>query len=105
MSKKTYIYTVTTMDNLEPRNCIRIPVAFSTMGDAMLCIEENWCDIFETSYDYAIIEKIRLNMIYPQTDKGFEEYWYKWEGDYETGNYNPISKPAELKNVLGFSIG
>lgn len=80
---------------------------FSSLKKAKEAVENNYCDIHECSYKYAIIEK---------TVEGFhcglnyyKEYWYQWEGDdwrgSDAGKFVPINKPSELEKIISWGLG
>ena len=124
-SKKTnkkpkYIYTVTCLYDI-PYYCIEDPAKkkairkriisnnsrcfgwYPSFEEAQETVENNYSDIHEYSYKYAVIEKMADGM-----RLGFErpeEWWYEWEGSHEDGKYVKINKPKELKGVIGWGIG
>lgn len=97
------IFTVTTIDKLTPINGIgnsRCVGWFGTESDAKYVVENNCGDIWEYSYQYAVIEKIGSGL-YQHPKK---EIWYKWNDDKK--RYIELSeKPDAIKNVVNFGIG
>jgi hypothetical protein len=76
---------------------------FSSLEKAKEIVEENIGDVFEYCYTWAVIEIIAVDYLYGGFDR--EEYWYKWQGDGETGTYISIEKPEDWKNVVNWGIG
>lgn len=73
---------------------------FTTLEEAKKCIEENWGDIQECYYQYAVIEDVAPGL-YKSTDS--TSIWYKWSKSQE--KFLPIDKPAQLSSIVGFTIG
>lgn len=59
----------------------------------------NVCDLWETIYDYAVIERIDEG-IYKSTH---ERQFYKYNMDLR--KYESIEEPKELKHFAGFTMG
>lgn len=106
-----YLYTITT---IQPGNSDkpeekyghrRTPGVCSSLKTAKLLVEKNAGDIFETTNELAVIEKIYVNCVYPIVEKGRTQWWYRWEGDYDTGKYVPCQTPEIYKRSIGFGIG
>ncbi len=72
----------------------RTPAFFEAREKAERCIIENWGDIWETIYNYAVIVEIEEFGLYPDAK---EIQWFEWvipEGkDPYDGGYVPIEKP------------
>lgn len=98
----TRLYTVTTIAASERFGGTRTVVVCRTFGRAKEIVEENVGDIFERTYRLVVIEAVAADRLYDFLD---EDYWYAWEGDYETGRYRPIDKPEAYRNIFGFGIG
>lgn len=73
---------------------------YSTFKKAEEAILDNAYDIWETCYDYCVIENIEEGLY--QYD--FDAKWYKWNDIDEI--YEKIEeKPEKYKNQVGFGIG
>ena len=105
--KIRYTYFVTTIrviDEEDPReqyvdNRQRTPAFFSNLKDAKICLKENWGDIHECDFNYAVIEKTTYG-VYPFSKK---EYWYKWSNTKQM--FIPTKKPNCFRNICSFSVG
>ena len=92
------MYFVTTVDSKdEDTRCVGY---FTTFKRAEKAVLDNACDIWETCYDYAVIENI---------DEGLYQYdqnavWYKWN-DLDEKYVRIEGRPEQYKNQVGFSIG
>jgi hypothetical protein len=73
---------------------------YSKLKDAQECVNLNSCDIYEGEYNYAVIEEISEGVL--QGGEIPKEWWYKWEGDWETGKYKPCEKPKEYEGYIVF---
>ena len=60
---------------------------YSSVEKAKEAIEENRCDIFESFYEYAVVEAVEEGL-HPKTT---EEAWYKW--DHGKGRYVACETP------------
>ncbi len=84
----------------------RTPIICTSLEIAKDVIERNVGDIFETTYRYAVITTIFPDVLYSyRGQEEYKEYWYVWEGDYETGKYVPCEKPKEYEKIVGWGIG
>lgn len=99
------IYTITTCTKLEKDELgwpnlgdSRIVGWYSSLPEAELCVKENWGDIWETCYEYAIIEYVQEGL-YPITQR----WYYKWNPS--TWKYEPIDEPNCIKHITNISIG
>ena len=75
---------------------------FGYFGDkdtAIQAVTENWCDINETCYDYAVIEHIEPG-IHPIGD---EQIWFQF--DYDDRAYHWTEKPDAVKGTINFALG
>jgi hypothetical protein len=95
------LYTVTTMASSARYGGTRTVAVCSTFEHAKEMVEENQGDIFELSYEFAIIEAVAVDWLYYILN---ESYWYVWEGD-QTGAYKPIEVPEAYANTVCFGIG
>lgn len=128
----TVIYTVTTIENLmeypllftrhdskskkftikeiqDWRDNIqhtRTVAFYYDLDDAIACIENNVCDIYEGSYKHAVIEATGQGVYpIPPDTKGKSEIWFEWQGDWDTGGYKRIGKPESTKTTICWGIG
>jgi hypothetical protein len=92
------IYTVTTLHLKEQEfGASRTVAWYPDLEDAIKCVIENWGDIFETSYTYALIETLSPGL-YPRV---VQERWFEWRED----GYKRCERPEPLHGVVSFSIG
>ena len=93
------MYFVTTVDSRsEDTRCVGY---FKTFEEAERVVTHNLDDIWETCYDYAVIENIPEGLY--QYD--FHPTWYKF---YKTVNgYIECEQPAFVKAIsgVGYAIG
>lgn len=73
---------------------------YSKLEDAQKCVEENWADIYEGSYGYAVIEEVHEGILHGANTP--REWWYKWQGSWEKGKYKPWNKPKEYDGIIFF---
>ena len=73
---------------------------YPSLEEAKKCIEENHGDIQESYYKYAVIEDVEPGL-YRSTES--TSIWYKWSKAQE--KFLPIDKPAQLSQIVGFTIG
>lgn len=66
---------------------------------AIQALHENWCDMFEYLYEYAVIEAMREGI---HCDVA-EEIWFQW--DNERKGFFEIEKPDCTQSVCNFAIG
>ena len=92
------MYFITTIDSKDgDTRCVGY---FSTFKKAEEIILDNACDIWETCYDYAVIENIEEGLYQYDHDA----VWYKWNDLNE--KYEKIEeKPEQYKKLIGFAIG
>jgi hypothetical protein len=72
-----------------------------TFEGANIIVTENRGDIWETIYDYCVIEKVESG-IYKYAF-GEDRKFYKF--NLNARKYEPIDEPEEFKNVTGLGIG
>lgn len=96
------LYTVTTIAPSGPSyGGTRLVAICTDKKAAVSLILRNACDMYETSYTYAIVEEVESDAMYGAI--GFETaLWFKWEGTYETGRYLPSETPKEFLRTIGF---
>lgn len=66
---------------------------------AKCALNENWCDMRECIYDYAVVEEIQSG-IHP--DVNFRQF-FKW--DENKGGFFEITEPEEFKNYSNIAFG
>ena len=100
------IYTITMLEKVEndkngwPSFGSTDVVGYYTDLDvAIEAVSSNACDINETVYAYAVIEKVSEGVYNPSVTS----YWFKY--NREKDSYEPIDEPNEVKHICGFSIG
>lgn len=92
------MYFITTVDSKDgDTRCVGYYSTFEKAEEAVL---DNACDIWETCYDYAVIENV---------DEGLYQYdqnpvWYKWD-DLNEEYVKIEGRPDQYKNQIGFGIG
>lgn len=81
----------------------RIVGYFLDLDTAKKCIEENWCDLYESGYyKYAVIEDVEPGLYNSMHSKPI---FYKWHGDADTGSYKRTRRPKSWNHIWGFTIG
>ena len=100
------IYTIYTCEKLEKGEnglvqvgSSRTPGWYSTFEEAERTVLENACDIWETCFNYACIEKYHEGLYGIAEEMG----WYKY--DPESRGYRKIERPAVLKGLSSFGMG
>lgn len=68
---------------------------------ALKALHENWTDMWETCYDYAVLEPYYegISGIGDREDRQFFEY------DADKDGYFEIDEPREVRHVAGFAFG
>ncbi len=76
---------------------------FTDYETAEKSVLENWGDIYEGCYNYAVIEKVPEGTV---TNAPEEEHWFKWKGKARNwrmkGGYEPCNKPKHQHNIMKF---
>lgn len=73
---------------------------YAERNTAVQALHENWTDMWEYCYNYAVIE---------QYEEGISGYvigsrqWFKW--DDERAGYFEIDEPKEVKHYCSFALG
>ena len=70
---------------------------YSDKNTAIKALHENWTDMRERIYDYAVIERYEEGI----SNYMFERMWFKWDGNY----YNQIEEPKCVKHVSCYAMG
>ena len=97
------VYTVTTIAGGQAYGGTRTVAVCTTFARANQMVVENWGDLYECSYDFAVVEEVMCDQLYGGNER--TQYWYAWTGDARNGSYVPIEKPAEYAEAGGFAIG
>lgn len=103
--RRNVIFTVTTMTALpqkspqDPRPDVRCIGWFSSIEDAREAVRKNLGDMWEGSYEYAVIETVGEGLY--QTDVDFELFRF----DVPTMGYKPLEVPEHMKCICGYGIG
>jgi hypothetical protein len=92
------MYFITTIDSKDgDTRCVGY---YSTFEKAEGAVLDNACDIWETCYDYAVIENVGEGLY--QYDQ--DPVWYKWD-DLNEEYVKMEGRPKQYKNQIGFGIG
>ncbi len=100
--KMTRLYAITTIAALPRYGGTRTVVICDDFSKARRIVEENHGDIYETSYDLAVIEATIANWLYRPIH---EQYWYRWYGTREKGGYQAIHVPPGYEGTCAFGVG
>jgi hypothetical protein len=96
--KGVRLYTVTTMSGSARYGGTRTVTVCDNFQRAKEIIEKNEGDLFETTYQLAVIDTIVAGWLYYVID---EQYWFCWVGDAKDGCYKAIERPAAYENMIG----
>ena len=105
-----FMYFITTITNLPGENVpftderrkkhrSRCVGYFESLERAANLVESNACDLHETIYEFAVIEKLGEG-IYPTPE---EEHWFAFNDALD--RYEPIEKPSETNHTCNWAIG
>ena len=100
------IYVIMTMEKLEKGDiecsigCSTIPGFYTKKDYAFYTVINNVCDIWETCYDYALIERVAEGLYNPALSDS--RWWFKY--NRTTGKYELIDEPVFCKHLVGFTI-
>ena len=72
---------------------------FDDREKAVRSLHENWCDMHECLYRYAVIEEIGQGIHPDVQSRTFFEY------DKERNGFFEIEEPKEVKHVCNFALG
>jgi len=72
---------------------------YSDKATTFKAVKENWCDLFEYLYEYAVIENIPEG-IHPMC----EERWF-FKFNQKTREFEPIEEPIEFEHLINFALG
>lgn len=107
-NKEKPIYLITTFTKLEPNaenkffpnfGSTRAVAFYYSFFDAYTTVKYNNCDMWETCYDYAVIEELLPGM-YPL---GESRWFFKYNRTIDS--YEPIGEPDFMKHYTNFTIG
>ena len=80
--------------------CSRTWGFYEDRGTAVQALHENWIDMHETCYDYAVIEKYAEGISHYEFDS---RQWFKF--DQEREGYFESDEPECVKHWCGFALG
>jgi hypothetical protein len=78
--------------------CVAVCLSFDR---AMQIVESNEGDIWETTYQLAVIEGVYPDQLYPTTPE--LQFWFVW--DRKSRSYVPIRVPTAYESTYGFGLG
>ena len=109
-----YIYLITLLQKLDEVvsrigkktgipdfGCSRVVGYYFTYDDARDAVVNNYGDIHETIYHYALIEKVRPGLYQGATSDSRSFFAYNLAKDM----YDPIEEPEFLSHIAGIGIG
>ena len=73
---------------------------YETKGAAARALHENWTDMWEGLYDYAVLEKFYTGIAHCDYDS---RQWFKF--DRERDGYFEIEEPECVKHLGSFALG
>lgn len=104
--KPGVIYTIMVMEKLESTGkgypyygASRVVGFYNKREHARECVMGNYGDIWETCYNYAVIEKIEEGLYSDLNDREFFKF------DLETRTYKPYPEPDFMNNYVGLTMG
>ena len=99
MEQKYYFITVfNSYDEFGPHG-LRCWAFYNDWDDADYTLSNNMTDLWETCYNYGVIEEYHTGLF----GYNFKRQFYKY--NKETGFYNKINEPKELEHYVGFALG
>lgn len=100
------MWFITVMEKIEPSDRFmalfggqRTWGYYKDQDVALQALHENWTDMWEFCYDYAVLEKFGEGIV-PDCQ---ERYWFKY--DRERDGYFEIEEPECVKHLCNFAIG
>ena len=102
----TTVYTVTVIDLYsDPTLGVRrTPVIYLELGDAVYAVKNNLGNMSDgITFQYAVIEETRLNVVRPQLDYPQQSWWFKYNSAAD--EFISCGVPPQLRNQSGFGIG
>lgn len=106
-ASKDSIYVIMVCERMEVKNFFpdlgsrRLVGWYAAYETAVSAVTENWGDLYEYAYRYALIERVKEGLYRPADSH--DRWWFEY--DYETGGYVPIKEPEEFSGYSGFTIG
>lgn len=92
-------YPLTTL-NFEGEQRSRTVGCFPDLESARQCASENWGDIYENGwYPWLVIEEMEWGL-YPHSIG--KRWFFKWQGDVETGGYVEHNPPDEDEQIAAY---
>ena len=105
MENRSYWF-ITVMRKLEKNSkgfletgCTRCWGFYSNKEDALNTLHENRTDLWETIYDYAVLEEYHEGISNSTMKRQFFKYNMEKDGYFE------IEEPECVKNTCGFALG
>ena len=74
---------------------------YTKLKDAYKDVIANRGDLWESSYDYIVIEEVKEGV----WGMAIKEWWFKWNWQDSKKGFHPIRKPKETKGTINWSIG
>lgn len=100
------MWFITVMEKLEPNEysfadtgCQRTWGYFNSKAMAVAALHSNCTDMWETIYNYAVLEEIGLGIANICEDR----QWFKF--DYKRNGYFEIEEPECVKHLCNFALG
>ena len=100
------IYTILVMEKLESDHLgwpvfgsTRVVGYYSSKEDAIECVKGNYGDIWETCYNYAVVEKIEEGIYNATREREFFKY------NEESDCYEPYIEPLFMEHIIGLTMG
>ena len=104
MEDKIYWF-ITVFEEFDSQYCIKNSRTwgfYSNKEDALKVLKENRTDIWETIYDYAVLEAYHEGI----SGYAFEEGRQFFKYDQSMDSYLPMeTEPEEVKHYVSFAIG
>jgi hypothetical protein len=100
------VYTVTVIDMRTnfPLGLRRTPAIYTDIKDAIYAVRNNVRDLADgAAYQYAVIERNKLNDIRPNLEVNNIKLWYMYNS--VTDEFESCDSPPTLRNQTGFGIG
>ena len=99
MEQKYYFITVFHNYDVYGPHSMRCWGFYTNIKDAIEALDQNVTDLWETVYDYAIIEE------YLEGIGGYNWKRQFFKYDKNLNSYRPIKEPEDLKHYAGFALG
>jgi hypothetical protein len=95
-----YFIGVMFIDEKNPKApSVRCVGYFKEKEEAVYTVENNVCDIFEYTYNYAVIERIEEGLYQVDIEPTFFKY------NFEKEAYEECEKPAIIGPYVGLCLG